>query len=286
MSTTDFHMTVEDCRLHGIESHGTGLPLLMLHGSGSSSTIFHHQFSSPLADRHRLIAIDLPGHGRSANAVSPARDYTITGLARVVGAVLDGLGVQDVAVLGWSLGGHVAIEMASSRSGIKGMTLVGTPPLGRGPLATLRAFHPRWDMLLASRPEFNGREAQRFLRLCHGVHATDADMADLLRCDGEIRRYFLASMMRGAGADQHRVVERFTGPIALINGEEDHTLRQSYLESLELPWLWSGKSHRLDGAGHAAFRDQPERFNQLLAAFLVDLERHLAAQARRDIRRA
>jgi len=45
------------------QSAGSEFPVLLIHGSGASKQVFREQFASPLADRFRLIAIDLPGHG-------------------------------------------------------------------------------------------------------------------------------------------------------------------------------------------------------------------------------
>lgn len=52
------------------QSDGGGMPFLMLHGTGSCRAVFGRQLQSPLARRHRLIAIDLPGHGESADATN------------------------------------------------------------------------------------------------------------------------------------------------------------------------------------------------------------------------
>ena len=73
------------------DTEGAGLPVLLLHGSASSRSVFDRQFGSQLAERHRLIAIDLPGHGQSSDAPDPAAGYTITGFAAAI-AALDAIG--------------------------------------------------------------------------------------------------------------------------------------------------------------------------------------------------
>ncbi len=62
---TIYHSTVQtrSASIRLSESDGGGEPLLLLHGSGASRKVFSKQFDSPLAERHRLIALDLPGHG-------------------------------------------------------------------------------------------------------------------------------------------------------------------------------------------------------------------------------
>ena len=87
------------------DTGGEGLPLLMLHGSGASKDVFAHQIQSSLAERFRLVAMDLPGHGDSTDARDPAKGYSITGFADTVAEVLNSLGIQRAAIYGWSLGG-------------------------------------------------------------------------------------------------------------------------------------------------------------------------------------
>ena len=66
MSTSHGVIAVEERGEHG-------LPVLFIHGNSSCSAVFDAQLSSPLAAEHRLIAIDLSGHGESSDALDPIR---------------------------------------------------------------------------------------------------------------------------------------------------------------------------------------------------------------------
>lgn len=88
---------------------GAGEPLLVLHGIGST----HDDFTAlrPQLDaRYRVLAPDLPGHGRSP--VLPGRP-TIPAITDVIAADLDELGVDRVHVLGNSIGARIALELAA-----------------------------------------------------------------------------------------------------------------------------------------------------------------------------
>ena len=261
------------------------MPVLMLHGSGGSKEVFSRQFESGLGEAYRLIAIDLPGHGASDDAADPAKIYSVRGLAAVAGAVIDALELDRPAVYGWSLGGHIAIQLAAERGDIAGTALTGCPPIGPGPLAALRGFHARWDMLLASKEEFTDRDAQRFMRLLYGASGNADFLKSIERSDGRLRKHFLRSLMGGEGVDQKRFVETSGVPVAMINGADDPTIRHSYIEHLNYAALWEAGCQSIAGAGHAPFWEQAESFNRVAHRFFkyVALER-IAAGDRKGAR--
>src|ERR1700709_1908258 len=95
------------------ESGEGGMPVLLIHGNSSCRGVFRRQLDGRLGRRYRLIAFDLPGHGESSNASDPQRTYTRGGLAGAAVELLGTLDVAEAVVLGWSLGGHIAIDMLS-----------------------------------------------------------------------------------------------------------------------------------------------------------------------------
>jgi pimeloyl-ACP methyl ester carboxylesterase len=250
------------------ETSGKGLPILMLHGSGGARQMFAKQLSSPLAEVHRMVAIDLPGHGQSSDAFDPAATYTISGLAAAVADVLDQLGIKRALVYGWSLGGHVAMELTASHPAVAGLMLTGAPPVARGPLGLLRGFHTHWDLLLASKRSYSERDAERFEQLCFGGGADPAFLDMIRRADGRVRTNVFKSMMLGAGADQKRVVENADVPVAMVNGADDPFVRLGYVAGLSYRTLWDGRCHVIAGAGHAPFWTAAEIFNPLLFRFV------------------
>src|SRR3989304_7031405 len=94
------------------ESDGKGQAVVMIHGTSLSSLSFRKQFESPLGERYRLIAIDLPGHGMSDNALEPEKTYTLPGNADILVSFVKQLGLQKAVFVGWSLGAYVTLEAA------------------------------------------------------------------------------------------------------------------------------------------------------------------------------
>ena len=95
------------------ECEGRGLPLLLIHGLGSSGDDWAFQ-REEFARHFSLILPDLRGSGRSAKPPGP---YSIAQFATDLWILLDALGVESTNILGFSLGGAVAQEMALARPG-------------------------------------------------------------------------------------------------------------------------------------------------------------------------
>ena len=90
------------------EIHGTGEPLVLLHGGLGASEMFGPALER-LAEGHRVIAVDLQGHGRTADVDRPIRLET---MAEDIASLMDHLGIGRVDAVGYSLGGGVAFQLA------------------------------------------------------------------------------------------------------------------------------------------------------------------------------
>ena len=118
------------------------------------------------ADGYRLISFDLPGHGESSDAPDPARSYTMPGYADAAVAVLDHMGVAEAAVFGWSLGGHIGIEMIPRFPGLRGLMISGTPPVGLTDVAD--GFIPSPHLPLAGQEQLSDEEIGDLAELSTG----------------------------------------------------------------------------------------------------------------------
>src|SRR3954468_7895514 len=91
------------------ETYGTGRPLILLHGGLGSGEMFGPILPA-LADHHRVIAVDLQGHGRTADIDRP---IDVRFMADDIAALIDHLGLDKPDLVGYSLGGGVAFFTAS-----------------------------------------------------------------------------------------------------------------------------------------------------------------------------
>ncbi|MFY9920158.1 MAG: alpha/beta hydrolase, partial [Mycobacterium sp.] len=132
---------------------GSGDPVLMLHGSGpgvSGQANWQHNIPA-LSRRFRVLAPDIVGFGateRPDDIVYSLRTWTDH-----VWAFLDAHDIQTTAIVGNSLGGRIALQMATdSPERISRMVLMGSPGVGMTPtegLAALRAYEPSHDAMRA-----------------------------------------------------------------------------------------------------------------------------------------
>lgn len=103
------------------EEYGVGQPLVLLHGFGGCAQNWH-PFTTTLSEHHRLIVVDLRGHGHSTN---PENKFTHREAARDVFGLLDELGVGQFSAMGISSGGMALLHMATSQPGrIDSMVLI------------------------------------------------------------------------------------------------------------------------------------------------------------------
>ncbi|TDB77052.1 alpha/beta fold hydrolase [Micromonospora sp. KC723] len=111
------------------EVHGAGRPLVLLHG-GYGTTGMFAPILPALTTRRRVIAVDLQGHGRTADIDRPLRYES---MADDVAGLLRHLDLAEADVLGYSLGGGVAVRAAIQHPGLlRRLVLVSTPCRRRG----------------------------------------------------------------------------------------------------------------------------------------------------------
>ncbi|GAA1978758.1 alpha/beta fold hydrolase [Amycolatopsis minnesotensis] len=96
------------------EVHGTGKPLVVLHGGLLTIELSFGALLPELSATRQVIAVELQGHGHTADT---SRDLTLANLADDVAGLLDHLGVDRADLFGFSLGGLVAIQVALSHPG-------------------------------------------------------------------------------------------------------------------------------------------------------------------------
>lgn len=235
--------------------------LLLLHGFGDNSLVWHH-FASALDESCCALAIDLRGHGHSERNATGT--YAIPDFAADVVNVLEDLCPEPVVLVGHSLGGQVAIHAAAARrERIRAVVLV--------------------DVALKPNELSGGYVRRKFRERCR-VHESVADYIDLLRGQLPLARRPLlevlaegALRMSGPGRYEERcdpmlvnmddsidtqllpALKRIERPILFVRGAGSAVLSRATASDLlaELP---QSRISTVATAGHAVMLDNPEGF--------------------------
>ena len=254
-------------KLH-VESAGTGRPLVLLHGWALHAGLVAPMVAS-LTPRHRVHAVDLPGHGRS----DPLRPWTLDAVVRSLEERF-ACEPEPLDVLGWSLGGMAALAWAHAHPRRIARLLLVTPtprfvaapdwPHGISD-QTLARFAD--ELRVAWRPTL-----LRFLALqVQGSEAGRATLAALRQqlCargapDGSVLDEALAVLRT---ADLRDRVGRIAQPALVVTGERD-TLTPAAAGAWLADVLPAGRLVTIAGAAHVPFLSHRDAFMRAAIAFL------------------
>jgi len=241
---------------------GTGPTVILIHGLGGQGADWTPQIDH-LASRFRVLAPDLRGHGQSPK---PAGPYAMRDLAADVAALIRRVGGGPVHVVGLSLGGMVAFQLAVDDPAlVRTLTIVNSGPevvprnLTERFALSSRVFVVKW---------FGLERMGRILapRLFPGPdRASDRDrfLTQFLTND---RDAYLASLRAIIGWRVTPRIGRITAPTLVVASELDYTPPERKEEYVRL--MPNAKLVVVPDAHHALPMEDPETFNAVLAEFL------------------
>jgi len=277
-------------RLHAIE-RGEGRPLVLLHGLMLSSALWVHQLRD-LADRHRVITVDLSGHGQSllgteglTHDAAPAS--ALPRLAADVWAVLEALDVRDALLVGHSMGGMTALQLAVDTPParlarrVSGLALVSTtagPFVGsrrfRGVSRRLSAAMARAVLAADGRGVHSlpSRDLRWWVsRLGFGPDAPAAQVTFVegMHTSGSARVFgeLLPSLAAYDLSDRLGAVEL---PVLVVVGTHDRALPPGHAKRLAAG-LARAELVELPRCGHQPMLERRNEFNRLLDEFSAKL---------------
>jgi pimeloyl-[acyl-carrier protein] methyl ester esterase len=253
------------------EVNGSGRDLVLLHGWGLNLRVWD-VLAATLTRRFRVIAIDLPGHGRSdwdGAASTPAAQTwrvheTLWPLTR------------RYALLGWSLGGQFALDLAACMpDSVERLALIATTPrFLAGPdwrCGTAPALLRRLERALEQDRE---RAVREFLKLqVRGIAPRTAQrvlsvLRGALDAHGAAQPQALArGLERLRDGDLRSTLPLVRVPALVVSGGLDRITPTSACRALAAA-LPQGRYVEFARAGHAPFLANPARFAQLLEEFL------------------
>jgi 3-oxoadipate enol-lactonase len=247
--------------------HGSGEPLLLLHGLGSSSDDWLLQIPT-FSNRWRVIAPDLRGHGRTP---LPDTTLTIEQMAADMAELLERLDARPAHVLGLSMGGCVALALALARpDDVRSLILVNTGAAIRFSGRRYLRGLTRVIALLVGGPPAMARVVARGL-------FPDPDQA-LLRQEAAARlsqvapRAYLSAVRALLRFDARPRLAEIRCPTLVIAGAEDGTLGPQPTRYLA-DHIPGARLAIIPRSRHVTPIDQPEAFNRTVLNFLEEITR-------------
>jgi pimeloyl-ACP methyl ester carboxylesterase len=254
-----------------LESDGDGRPVIFVHGNSSSARTWQPLLDGAFGRQFRCLALDLPGHGRSA----PFRhqgSYSLPGYAAVLAGFAEATGAAGAVVVGWSLGGHIALEAAPAMPAAAGFLIFGTPPVGSADQMA-QAFLPNPVMNVGFTADVSEEDARAYAASFTAPGSAlplEEFIDDILATDGAARAGLLASVGEGRFADELAIVAKLRQPLAILHGADEQLVSLDYLRGLVIPGLWRGAVQVIPAAGHAPHQETPEQFAALVGEFAGD----------------
>ena len=270
-------MTTSTATLHGddlaYEFHqGTGTPLLLVHGVGSSTKTWSDVLVRLLDAGRTVVAIDLLGHGESGHGNG---DFSLGSNASRIRDLLDHLGMDRVHVVGHSLGGGVSLQFQYQfPDRVESLTLISSGGLGAEVSAGLRAAS-----LPGSEVVFRALVSDRVLGWLNRGSTSPRIVEKLqLLQDESRRRAFLATVRSVVGPQGQlvRATDKFdavTDPatVLIIWGDADTTLPMAHGVSAHEMLPGSGFVV-VPGAGHHPHVDAPDLVGESILRHVLEVD--------------
>ena len=239
-----------------------GRTIALIHGAGSNGHTFHRQVEA-FGEKHSPVALDLPGHGRSSGVEGLT---TVSDYADFIAAWLDALKIRSAVILGHSMGGAIAMELALRHpSRVDALVLS----------STAAKFNVTPERIAALRDVSMGRTTQAFNTDGYSPK-TIKDNFDIVRegwmeqikTDPRVR---YGDIVACSKVDLREGIAKIDKPTLVTAGKDDQGTTVADAE-LIVSKIKGAKLEVISDAGHYSTREQPFQFNSAVERFVDGLK--------------
>ncbi|HZZ91508.1 MAG TPA: 3-oxoadipate enol-lactonase [Usitatibacter sp.] len=243
---------------------GAGIPVVLVHAIGCDHRMWE-SLEGALTQRHRVVSVDVRGHGRSP---VPPRPYTLDGLADDIVAVLDGVGVERAHYVGLSMGGMIGQALALRHPARLARLVIANSTSSYGPEG------PRNWQARAKMVEEGGLEAIREMVAARyfsdAFRASQPDVVDTVmsRFVRTPREGYLGCCDAIGQLDFTASLARIAAPTLVIAGELDAGTPPAMSEAIARA-IPGAELTVIPGAAHLAAVEAPQAFDAAVMRFLA-----------------
>lgn len=249
-------------------SAGEGLPVVLLHGFCENRSIWQ-DFIPKLAERCRVLAIDLPGHGENEAISQP---LTIADMAEALYHFLHQQGIEQCVLIGRSLGGYVALAFGEKfQQRLLGLGLFNSTAYAD----SLEKKQGRTKSLEFVEKYGVDEFVEEFLAPLFYEGRRKELHTSIRRVVEDGKRTPKSTIMEVIKAmrdrkDRSKVLEKATYPVLFISSKNDSAV--NFATSVNQFWLpASATIHVLSNTGHMALLERPAETLQMVQHFLEDI---------------
>ena len=277
MHLVNQHTLINNTRIsHGI--HGDGEPVVLIHGTPSSSYIWRNIMPSLLEAGYKVHLFDLLGYGLSERPQDPSIDTSVTGQIPILEGLLELWGLDEAHIIAHDIGGAVAQRFAIyAPERVKTLTMLDAVSYDSWPSKRTHEQMQSGLEALIKAPDADHREHFR-----EWLYSTVENKERLAETSMETFLDFICGPVGQASFFQHQVMhydpkhtqevapryaELGQNPVQLIWGADDAWQVEAWAHKLH-DAIPNSELHVLKDCGHFSMEDQPEKISALLVDFL------------------
>ena len=261
-------------RLHAVETGNPGgRPILFIHGFSQCWLAWNRQLTSDLADRYRLIAMDMRGHGGSEKPRDAYGDSKAW--ADDVNAVIQVLKLDRPVLCGWSYGTlvildyvrHFGEEAVSGMSFVSGITKLGSDD-------AISVLTPEFLGLVpgffAADVEDSARSLQSLLRMCLAEEPSAEELYLMLGYNLSVPPHVRQALFSRSFSNDH-LLPKLRKPVLIVHGAQDAIVKPAVVDQHKAG-IAHARLEMMPKTGHAPFWEDAATFNGHLQSFCERLE--------------
>lgn len=259
------------------EVYGEGRPILLIHGAWASHEWWRMQIPE-FSKMYKVIAMDVRGHGKSARLDKPT---TVQKLAQDVDKVLNALGISELVLIGWSMGGMISTQYYFDHpERVKGLVLISSRLHKRPKMlleAYLRTFREMFSLFMDF-ADFEGFESLKYedqvSKEVQKMFSPNTDpevvkwaVEDLTK---NRRRDYLTIVRTLARYDASDKLHMIKIPMLIIVGDRDERTPPEFARKIHEKVPHS-KLVIVEGHGHYVLLERPDIVNKEILSFLESI---------------